>query len=147
MPDELFKKEWEEARGLELVQRVFKIKRIFRVSWKTVVYRIAEQSPDPGKIWAQFYSSYKRSTGKSLRAIEEPDGLTPDAFLAPANAAPVARVADEPERLLPSDFVEDRLRGLVRTAIDQDAISLGRAAEILDTDLKSMRRLAASWMA
>jgi Zn-dependent peptidase ImmA (M78 family)/DNA-binding XRE family transcriptional regulator len=146
MPDELFKKEWEEARGLELVQRVFKIKRIFRVSWKTVVYRIAEQSSDAGKVWAQFYSSYKRSTGKSLRAIEEPDGLTPDAFLAPANAAPVARVADEPERLLPSDFVEDRLLGLVRTAVDQDAISLGRAAEILDTDLKSMRRLAASWM-
>ncbi len=147
MPDELFRKEWEDARGLDLVQRVFKIKRIFRVSWKTVVYRIAEQSPDPGKVWKQFHSSYKRTTGKSLRGIDEPEGLTPDAFLAPAHSAPVARVADEPERLLPSDFVEDRLLGLVRMAVDQNAISLGRAAEILDTDLKSMRRLATSWMA
>ncbi len=146
MPDDLFRKEWEEARGLALVQRVFKVKRIFRVSWKTVVYRIAERSPDPGKVWAQFYGSYKRTTGKSLRAIEEPDGLAPDAFLAPANAAPASRVADEPERLLPSDFVEDRLFALVRTAVDRGVISLGRAAEILDIDLKSMRSLAASWM-
>jgi Zn-dependent peptidase ImmA (M78 family)/DNA-binding XRE family transcriptional regulator len=147
VPDKAFDQEWEEARGLGLVERVFKVKRIFRVSWKTVVYRIASRSPDGAKVWAQFYGAYKRSRGKPLKGIEEPEGLRPEAFLSPTpENTPVARVADEPEHLLPSDFVEDRLLRLVRKGIENGEISLGRAAEILDKDVKSMRALAASWM-
>lgn len=147
MPDVLFDQEWEEARGLGLVDRVFKVKRIFRVSWKTVVYRIASRSDDPGKVWSSFYAAYKRETGKPLRGIEEPNALGPEAFSNAASAAtPIARIADEPEHLSPSDFVEDRLLRLVREGIEKGAISLGRGAEILDTDLKSMRALAASWL-
>ena len=147
MPDHLFDQEWEEARGLGLVERVFKVKRIFRVSWKSVIYRIASRSSDPGKVWSQFYAAYKRQTGKPLRGIEEPDALGPDAFSrGGSDAAPVARISDEPDHLSPSDFVEDRLVRLVREAIETGAISLGRGAEILDIDLKTMRTLAASWL-
>lgn len=146
MPDALFDQEWEEARGLGLVERVFKVKRIFRVSWKSVVYRIASRSDDPGKVWSHFYATYKRQTGKPLRGVEEPDGLGPEAFSHAATPAPVARIADEPEHLSPSDFVEDRLVRLVREGIETGAISLGRGAEILDADLKTMRALAASWL-
>jgi Zn-dependent peptidase ImmA (M78 family) len=147
MPDALFDQEWEEARGLGLVERVFKVKRIFRVSWKSVVYRIASRSDDPGKVWSHFYATYKRQTGRPLRGVDEPDGLGPEAFShAASTAAPVARIADEPEHLSPSDFVEDRLVRLVREGIETGAISLGRGAEILDADLKTMRALAASWL-
>lgn len=147
MPDDAFEKEWEEARGLGLIERVFKVKRIFRVSWKTVVYRIADRSPSKVNIWAQFYGTYERSRGKKLKGIDEPEGLSPQAFHERMReGAPIARVADEPEHLLPYDFVEDRLRRLVRKAVDDGKISLGRAAEILDMDVKSMRVLAASWM-
>lgn len=143
MPEQQFEKEWNEARGMSLVERVLKVKRIFHVSWKTVVYRVAAGSADASKVWAQFYAAYKRSTGKPLKAADEPNALTPDAFSPTAMA--VARAADEPDRLLPSDFAEDRLVRLVRKGVEGSVISLNRAAEILDTDLRSMRQLAAEW--
>lgn len=145
MPEKPFQKEWSEARGMSLVERVLKVKRIFHVSWKTVLYRAGEQLADPGKIWSQFHTQYKHAFGRTLKGIEEPDALTPDAFSSPGFAAPVARVADEPDHLLPSDFADDRLLRLVRLAVEREAISLSRAAEILDLDLRSMRQLASSW--
>ena len=145
MPEEAFLKEWNEARGLGLVDRVFKVKRIFHVSWKSVVYRASQLAHDPAKVWPQFYAVYKRTTGKSLKGVEEPDALGPDAFGSPIAAAPVARVADEPAHLVPSDFAEDRLLRLVRRGVDGGVLSLSRAASILDLDLRAMRQLAASW--
>src|SRR5207245_1218913 len=38
MPDDVFRSEWDEARGHGLVDRVFKVKRIFHVSYRTVLY-------------------------------------------------------------------------------------------------------------
>jgi Zn-dependent peptidase ImmA (M78 family)/DNA-binding XRE family transcriptional regulator len=145
MPDKPFDKEWNDARGMALLERVLKVKRIFHVSWKTVVYRGSARSSDPGRTWAQFFAAYKRATGKSLKAIEEPDALAADAFHSPS-VAPVSRIADEPEHLLPSDFVEDRLLRIIRKGVEGGQISLGRAADILDIDLRSMRQLAGSWM-
>lgn len=144
MPEKPFEKEWDEARGMGLVERVFKVKRIFHVSWKTIVFRAALRSPNPAKAWPQFYSAYKKTTGKSLKGVEEPDGLAPGAF-GSNSVAPVPRIADEPEHLLPSDFAEDRLLRLVRKGVEGGTISLSRAAEVLDIDLRSMRQLAGSW--
>jgi Zn-dependent peptidase ImmA (M78 family)/DNA-binding Xre family transcriptional regulator len=147
MPDSAFAAAWEEARGLHLVDRVFKVKRIFHVSWKTVVYRASERSSDGGEMWPQFYAAYKRSRGFSLRGVDEPHGLAPGAFRQTTlSAAPVAKVADEPEHLLPSDFIEDRLLRLVRKGVEDEALSLGRAAEVLDLDLPAMRQIAGSWV-
>jgi Zn-dependent peptidase ImmA (M78 family) len=42
MPDDVFRSGWTEARGLPLFERVLKIKRIFRVSYRTVLYRLSE---------------------------------------------------------------------------------------------------------
>jgi hypothetical protein len=143
MPEQQFEKEWSEARGMSFVERVLKVKRIFRVSWKTVVYRAASRSDDSSKVWAQFYAAYKRSTGKPLKAADEPNALAPGAFSPTAMA--VARAADEPDHLLPSDFAEDRLVRLVRKGVEGGVISLNRAADMLDKDLRSMRQLAAEW--
>ena len=43
------------------------------------------------------------------------------------------------------DFIEDRLSRMVRRAVEQQAISLSRAAEILGVDLQAMRQRVASW--
>ncbi|MBP9113667.1 MAG: ImmA/IrrE family metallo-endopeptidase [Polyangiaceae bacterium] len=147
MPDELFDKEWEDARGLGLVDRVLKIKRIFHVSWKTVVHRIASRSDDSRRVWAQFYVAYKKQTGKALRGVDEPDPLGPEAFSQVFATTPIARIADEPEHLSPSDFVEDRLVRLVREGMESELLSLARGAEILDLSLKETRALVASWSA
>lgn len=143
MPKELFDKELAEARGLPLVKLVFKLKRIFRVSWKSVLYRIASQSADGGKLWGRFQGEYRSLTGHTVGATEEPDGLSAGEF---RSVRPPAKVADEPEHLVEDDFVEDRLSRLVRKAVEKDEISIGRAAEILKLELVDMRQLVNSWV-
>jgi Zn-dependent peptidase ImmA (M78 family)/DNA-binding XRE family transcriptional regulator len=144
MPQRLFDKEWNEARGLGLVDRVFKLKRIFRVSWQSVLFRFAAPLPkgERTSVWARFHAAYARQYGHSLTRTTEPEPLDPKAF----GGRPADRVADEPARLVEADFTEDRLRRLVRQAVEQEKISLGRAAEILQLNLVEMRQLANSWV-
>ena len=145
MPEELFQKELNEARGLPLVQLVFKLKRIFRASWQSVLYRIADKSADRKQVWARFHKEHYARTGRALGKTEEPDALAADNFLKSA-ARPRARAAEEPESLVRADFVEDRLFRLVRQAVEAEEISLGRGGEILRIDLEAMRELASSWV-
>lgn len=142
MPEKTFRQEWEEASGLGLVDRVFKVKRIFRVSYRSVLYRLSQDDRYGGKIWVQFQVAYKQRTGASLLKSDEPHGQPPEAFQAAS-----ARAADEPKRLEDDDFVEDRLSKLVREAFQRGLISVGRAAEILDLDLGQMRERIATWVA
>ena len=58
----------------------------------------------------------------------------------------VRRHGPEPEHLSPVDFEEHRLSQLVRRAIEQEKISLGRGAEILGLSLRGMWELTASWV-
>ena len=69
MPQEVFALEWNEARGLPLVDRVLKVKRIFRVSYRTVLYRLSEQEAYGKAIWQKF-----QCLQGALRAVapEEP---------------------------------------------------------------------------
>jgi Zn-dependent peptidase ImmA (M78 family)/DNA-binding XRE family transcriptional regulator len=144
MPQRLFQREWDEARGLGLVDRVFKLKRIFRVSWQSVLYRVAAPLPKGArtKVWVSFHAAYERQYGQSLTRTTEPEPLDPKAF----GGRPADRVADEPARLVEADFSEDRLRRLVREAVEREQITLGRAAEILQLNLTEMRQLANSWI-
>ncbi len=144
MPDEVFDREFDEAKGLPLVSCVFKLKRIFRVSYRTVLYRISTKlAPEEGQnIWRTFQRAYAAHAGVTLKRTDEPDRLAPDAFF----GRPPDRGADEPEKLLAYDFVEDRLYRLVRHALETDAITLHRGAKILDKSLTEMREITASWV-
>lgn len=142
MPDELFQQEWEEARGLSFVDAVLKVKGIFKVSWKSVVYRVASKHSDASVVWRSFYSQYSQQYGRSLSGVEKPEGLAADAF----QPTPAVRPGEEPDHLTPNAFKEDRLRRLVREALDKDQITLSRAAEILDVSTAEMRALASSWL-
>jgi Zn-dependent peptidase ImmA (M78 family)/DNA-binding XRE family transcriptional regulator len=141
MPESRFQAEWKKAAGIGFVDRVLKIKRLFHVSWKTVLYRVADESPEPRDVWKQFFGDYKRQYGQSLKPFEELEGLSREDF----RPRPAARAGDEPDHLLPRDFVEDRRKRLVREAIEKELLSMGRAAEILELSLKDMRALAVSW--
>ena len=140
MPEASFQKEWEQARGLPLYDRVLKVKRIYRVSYKTVLYRLHEHGRTD--IWARFNAEAKRRTGKTLLKVDEPAALAPDAFL---GAAVEARKGLEPTQLTEFDFLTDRRQRLVRKAVEDDVISIGRAAEILGVPLRAMRQIAGSW--
>lgn len=145
MPEAVFARELADARGLPLVDRVFKLKRIFRVSYQTVLYRMSVQleTKARGQLWSRFYIEHKRRTGRSLAKKDEPFGLLPNDF----HGGPPARSSDEPVRLAKYDFMEDGLSRLARRALEEQAISMSRAAEILGLSLKDMRNLASSWLA
>ncbi|MCK9521502.1 MAG: ImmA/IrrE family metallo-endopeptidase [Proteobacteria bacterium] len=143
MPDVSFRKEWNDTYGLAFVERVLKVKRIFRVSYRTVLYRLAPDYPGPDNIWARFQMEYRHRTGRTLLRDDEPNALAQDAFRA---SFPEGRSAGEPDSLSPVDFIQDRLSRLVRKAIEQEKISLGRGAEVLGISLKDMRDLTASWV-
>lgn len=122
MPENVFGKEWRDTCGLAFVDRVLHVKRLFRVSYQTVLFRLVELGQaDGSKIWMIFKAQWKRRSGRPLRK------------------------KDEPMPLEDVDFLEDRLRRLVREALEAEKISLSRGAEILGMDLNAMREVIASW--
>lgn len=146
MPEKVFLKEWEETAGLPLVDRVFKVKRVFRVSWRTVLFRIAQSLPKEQRllVWQRFNHDYKLRKGRSLLKHDEPFGIDSEIYQDPRGVRPVGV---EPEGMKPHDFQEDRLSRLVRKAVEEDIISLSRASEILQLPLNQMRERSASWVA
>jgi Zn-dependent peptidase ImmA (M78 family) len=131
MPDEGFRKEWNDTSGLYLVDRVFKVKRIFHVSYKTVLYRMIEHNVVDSSIWMRFQRAYQLKFNRKLPFKEEPMALDPT----------------EPFGLQRFDFVEDRFSRLIREAVEKDKISLSRGAEMLGIGIEEMQDLLQNWEA
>ena len=143
MPVNAFQKEWNGTYGRALVDRVLEVKRIFRVSYRTVLYHLASNSSGSENIWARFQRDFKSQYGKTLLRSDEPEALKKDAFRA---SFPEYKMANEPDKLSPKDFVQNRLFSLVRKALEQERMSLGRGAEILEISLQEMRDLTTYWV-
>ncbi len=143
MPDEVFDREWRQSSGMLFVDQVLKIKRIFKVSYKTVLYRIQKKYRGINP-WQLFHQGYKQKTNKSLTSIEEPDSLPNSAYW---KSFPESAKAQEPDDLSPRDFYGERLGALVRDALKSGKITLSRGAEILGHDLMEMREIAKDWAA
>ena len=139
MPEQAFAREWEATSGHSLLSRVLKVKHIFRVSYKTVLYRLVQSRRETSNVWRSFQSQHRAHFGKMLPKADEPQGIGKSEF---AWSWPRA---GEPAGLTRHDFMEDRLHRLVRLAVERERISLGRAAEILGRDREDMRRLATEW--
>ncbi len=125
MPNIGFQKEWNDAAGLHWVDRVMKVKRIYRVSYKTVLYRLLERGEVDNSIWRKFNYAYSMRFNRKISFKEEPDGMN----LNPA----------EPYGLDSFDFYEDRFSLLARQAVEKNKISLGRGAEILGISIDEMQ--------
>ncbi len=139
MPEAAFSIEWEATSGHSLRVRVLKVKRIFRVSYMTVLRRLVETDREMSDVWGAFQQQHRERFGKTLRRIEEPEALGKSEF------AWDWRRSGEPAGLSEHDFVEDRLLRLVRRALEEERISLGRAAEILGLTRDEMRKQAREW--
>ena len=139
MPEAAFAAEWDETRGHRFLVRVLKVKRIFRVSYKTVLYRLVESSRETRGVWRTFQGQHRGYFGKTLRKIDEPQALGKGEF-----AWNWSR-SGEPAGLSRHDFIEARLSRLVRQALEERRISLGRAAEILNLSRDEMRQRAREW--
>jgi Zn-dependent peptidase ImmA (M78 family)/DNA-binding XRE family transcriptional regulator len=122
MPDEGFRKAWKDASGLYWIDRVFKVKHIFHVSYKAVLFRLIEHNIADSSIWKDFSLKYQLRFKRKLPFKEEPSG---------SNFA-------EPDGLPSFDFYEERFSRLVRQAVEQEKISLSRGAEILMISIEDM---------
>lgn len=138
MPAEAFDREWEEASGHSLYERVLKVKRIFHVSYRTVLRRLRELNQVSDQVYVEFQVQHKRRFRTTLKKTDEPEGLKERNFDA-------RYVVKEPESLANVDFMDDRLAKLVRRAVENDVINLGRGAEILRISLDDMRIRAREW--
>ena len=141
VPAESFASEWRETYGMAFVERVLKLKRMFRVSYQTILYRLYEETGDA--LWPVFHSQYQARYGRRLDKHREPEPVDEDAF---RGGFPVSMRSEEPDYLSPSDFTEDRRYRLVREAFEKEQISLARAAEMLGLSLRQMRDLSKSWV-
>jgi len=120
MPQEAFDKSWEENKGLHWLQSILHIKRVYKISYRTVINRLVEDGVDK-KIWESFNIEYHKKYGGSLKNHKEPCPLDP------------------------LDFVEDRLSALIKEALEKELISVSRAAEILGFSIEQMRDRINSW--
>jgi len=123
VPDEGLRNAWEALRGLHWVDAVLHVKKEFKVSYRTVLYRLKDIYPPlrDRLLERDFAIQYNERYKHDLK----------DFF--------------EPEALSASDLVESRFLGLVRRALDSEIISIGRAAEILGISMDEMRKRAFDW--
>ncbi len=140
MPEKAFRTEWGEAYGLPFVERVIKVKKIFHVSYKTVLYRLVET--ETFNVWAKFNVEYKRKPGKSIGNKSEPEAISSELYF----QSPESSRRNEPESMSHSYFIEERLKKLIRIAVEQNHITLNRAAEILKLSTSEMREITSSWV-
>ncbi|MCK4311846.1 MAG: ImmA/IrrE family metallo-endopeptidase [Candidatus Cloacimonetes bacterium] len=126
MPAEGFKKELKKVSGLHWIGQILHIKRIYKVSYKTVLRRLIDLNLVSNNIYMYFSAEFKRKYHKDLKKHFEPYSV-------------------EPEGMLKSDFVNKRLNKLVRIAYEKELITLNRASEILSLPLIEMKELTSSW--
>lgn len=140
MPERAFVPEWRATRGQPLIVRVLKVKRMFKVSYKTVLFRLVASGRAPRSIWLTFQRQHKARFGKTLRKADEPEALDRTEF------AWDWRRSGEPASVSRHEFVDDRLSRLVRQAVERHLVSLARAAEVLNVSHLEMRELARDWI-
>ncbi|PKL90757.1 MAG: DNA-binding protein [Candidatus Goldiibacteriota bacterium HGW-Goldbacteria-1] len=121
MPEKAFIAKLQENKGLHWVHSVLDIKRYFKVSYKTVLRRLIDMRLTDSNAYRVFAVQYKAIYGHDLKNHYEPHKL---------------------DRV---DFMEVRLIGLVRDAIEKEIITVSRAAEILGISLQDMRERGKYW--
>lgn len=140
MPPAAFDREWQDAAGHPFYERVLKVKRIFHVSYRTVLRRLRDLNAASERVYVEFQMQHKRRFKTTLKKTDEPQALEDRNFDS-------RYVVKEPESLTNVDFLDDRLAKLVRRAVENEIINLGRAAEILRISLEEMRIRAREWNA
>ncbi|MCY4628574.1 MAG: XRE family transcriptional regulator [Acidobacteria bacterium] len=139
MPESAFEVEWDATDGYPLLWRVLAVKRVFRVSYKTVLLRLVKTEREGSEVWGAFQRQHRNRFGRTLKKEDEPKALQKSEFAWKSGRA------GEPAALSEHDFRRDRLARLVRRAIEDGHISLSRGAEVLDMPLEDMRGWARDW--
>lgn len=139
MPEATFGRVWDAALEPSLVDRVLRIKRLFRVSYRTVLYRLVATGRREAGVWAAFQAEHRNRFGRTLRRADEPMALSESDF------AWKWRRSEEPAGLTEHDFAGDRMWRLLRRTLEERRVSVGRAAEIMGIHREDMREWVHGW--
>ena len=140
MPEAALAREWDKNDERPLLSRVLKVKQIFGVSYRILLCRLVESGRETSDVWRRIQQQYSRTAGASLNWTESRETFGRIESGWPWDASV------EPEGMFQRDFTENRLSWLVGWAVRENAISLGRAAEILKITREDLRRWALQWV-
>lgn len=135
MPETALGPAWDSTRGDSFSSRVMRVGSLFRVCCQTVLDQLTATGRAVPEEWDTIRAHYGKRTGRALDTADAP-------FPATEAEALTSRRADEPDGLSASDFGGNRLSRLVRCGIEEEVITLGRAAEILGLRRTALR----GWM-
>ena len=139
MPEATFGRVWETTPEPSLLDRVLRIKRLFRVSYRTVLYRLVATGRRDAGVWAAFHTGHRNRFGRALRGADERAARSESDF------AWNWRRSGEPAGLTEHDFAGDRRWRLLRRALDEQRVSVGWAAEVMGVHLEEMREWVHGW--
>lgn len=135
MPNSDFISAWNKSANCDFVDRVIRVKQIFRVSYQVVLYRLSEYIKENNidfNVWKTFAILYRKKYGVKINWEKE-----------------VASNLDENSRelrALSNQFYSSgRLAELVKKAVDVNKISQVDAANILNLDEKVISDFQKSW--
>ena len=135
MPDSDFISVWNKSANCDFVDRVIRVKQIFRVSYQVVLYRLSEYVKNNNinfDTWRTFAILYRKKYGVKIDWKKE-----------------VASNLDENSkelRALSNQFYSSgRLAELIKKAVDNNTISQNEAADILDLDTREISEFQKSW--
>jgi len=124
IPQEGLVSKWEEASGLHWVDRVFKLKRIYRVGCTTMLIRLVELGLIKESLKEAFVPTYRQrySLGE------------------PAKELAVLMEGPEPFRLSRYDFFEERFARLVHEAVINNYLDIAQGCAMLRVSEKELRQ-------
>ena len=120
MPREAFRTIWNETRGNPFLDRVFRTKQYFRVSYRAVLRRLIDEKIAQEDVWVKFAQMYNRATGENLQGHREPFAM-------------------EPEHMNRYGFWDDRFARLVFDAGVKEKITLSKGADLLKIPVTEFR--------
>ena len=120
MPEKAFISGLRNTRGLSIYSVVLNIKNNFGISCTSVLYRMHQHYGHSYD--SAFAMAFKRETGRSFSRTEEP--------------CPMSEV----------DFGTQKIKAMVRDAIEKELITTSRGAEILNCSMSEMRCIMSEWI-
>lgn len=135
MPQEDFIKVWNSSANNDFVDRVIRVKQIFRVSYQVVLYRLSEYVKENDinfDVWKFFNISYMRKYKVKIDRTKELNSVLD------TNSKELRALSNQ-------FYASGRLAELVKKAVDKNIINLDTAADILNISVKDVENFKRIW--
>lgn len=135
MPQEDFIKVWNSSANNDFVDRVIRVKQIFRVSYQVVLYRLSEYVKENDinfDVWKFFNISYMKKYKVKIDRTKELNSVLD------TNSRELRALSNQ-------FYASGRLAELVKKAVDKNIINLDTAADILNISVKDVENFKRIW--